>query len=75
MISEHGDNRARKPAGRQPNLGWALGTVLRSWNAEVDHVLAGLPQGPRGFQVLGAVVHADIRPRPRSPGTSASTAR
>ncbi|WP_326565525.1 MarR family winged helix-turn-helix transcriptional regulator [Amycolatopsis rhabdoformis] len=46
-----------RPAG---NLGWALGTVLRRWNGEVDHVLAGLPQGPRGFQVLGAVVHADI---------------
>jgi MarR family transcriptional regulator for hemolysin len=42
------------------NLGWALGMVLRRWHERVEHALGDLPQGPRGFHVLSAVVHQDL---------------
>lgn len=34
------------------DLGWALGTVLRSWMREMSACVADLPGGPRGYQVL-----------------------
>ena len=36
----------------ESDLGWALGTVLRSYLRAVDEVVAGVPGGPRGYQVL-----------------------
>lgn len=34
------------------DLGWALGTVLRSWMREVADSVSDLPGGPRGYQLL-----------------------
>ena len=42
-------------------LGWSLGVVLRHYQDEVGQVLADVPQGHRGFQVLASVVHGDQR--------------
>jgi hypothetical protein len=36
------------------DLGWALGTVLRAYVTAAHAVLADLPGGPRGYQVLAA---------------------
>ncbi len=36
------------------DLGWALGTVFRGYAKAAHEVLAGLPGGPRGYQVLAA---------------------
>jgi DNA-binding MarR family transcriptional regulator len=43
--------------GVRADLGWALGTVLRAYARSVQGSLAGLPGGPRGYQVLSASVH------------------
>jgi MarR family transcriptional regulator, transcriptional regulator for hemolysin len=42
-------------------LGWTLGVLLRHYQDEVGQVLADVPQGHRGFQVLASVVHGDQR--------------
>ncbi len=42
-------------------LGWTLGVLLRHYQDEVAGVLADVPQGHRGFQVLASVVHGDQR--------------
>ena len=42
-------------------LGWSLGVLLRHYQDEVGQVLADVPQGHRGFQVLASVVHGDQR--------------
>ncbi|QCB92474.1 MarR family winged helix-turn-helix transcriptional regulator [Cellulomonas shaoxiangyii] len=49
------------------DLGRQLGTLLSRWRAAVGDVLAAVPSGPRGFHVLGAVVHG-------SPPTQAALA-
>jgi DNA-binding MarR family transcriptional regulator len=36
------------------DLGWALGTVFRGYVKTTHEALAGLPGGPRGYQVLAA---------------------
>lgn len=36
------------------DLGWSLGVVFRSYVRTADALLAELPGGPRGFQVLAA---------------------
>src|SRR5437016_5518136 len=36
------------------DLGWSLGVVFRSYLKAVEAVLAHLPGGPRGYQVLAA---------------------
>ncbi|OLR92435.1 MarR family winged helix-turn-helix transcriptional regulator [Actinokineospora bangkokensis] len=36
----------------EADLGWALGSVFRAYLRASDAVLAGLPGGPRGYQVL-----------------------
>jgi DNA-binding MarR family transcriptional regulator len=57
------DDARHDPAGsvsdacRRVDLGQSLGILLRRWHDAVDLALAGVPHGPRGFQVLGAVVH------------------
>ncbi|MFC4044160.1 MarR family winged helix-turn-helix transcriptional regulator [Dactylosporangium siamense] len=38
----------------QSDLGWALGVVLRAYAKGAGHVIAGVPGGPRGYQVLAA---------------------
>lgn len=42
------------PAGVEDDLGWALGTVMRAHLRAAQEVVAGLPGGPRGYQVLAA---------------------
>jgi DNA-binding MarR family transcriptional regulator len=34
------------------DLGWALGMIFRSYLKAADHVVADLPGGPRGYQLL-----------------------
>jgi DNA-binding MarR family transcriptional regulator len=41
------------------DLGWALGTLLRSYLTHTAQVVADLPGGARGFQVLSIVAGAD----------------
>ncbi len=38
------------------DLGWQLGTLLGRWRAAVEHAVADVPSGPRGWHVLAAVV-------------------
>jgi DNA-binding MarR family transcriptional regulator len=38
------------------DLGWALGTVFRSYVKTVNATMADLPGGPRGYQVLASAV-------------------
>jgi DNA-binding MarR family transcriptional regulator len=42
------------PSGVEDDLGWALGTVMRSHLRTAQNVVGGLPGGPRGYQVLVA---------------------
>ncbi len=49
---------------RQPldgDLGWMLGTTLRTYLRATEAVLAELPGGARGYQVLAAAGHGDAR--------------
>jgi DNA-binding MarR family transcriptional regulator len=41
-------------AALDADLGWALGTVFRTYVKAVDSVLGDLPGGPRGYQVLAS---------------------
>ena len=38
------------------DLGWALGVVLRGYAKGAQHVIADVPGGPRGYQVLKSAV-------------------
>lgn len=38
------------------DLGWSLGILLRRWHERVEETVADLPHGPRGYQILSAVV-------------------
>lgn len=38
----------------QSDLGWALGVMLRAYAKGATHVIADVPGGPRGYQVLTA---------------------
>lgn len=42
------------PPRLESDLGWALGTVMRGYLRAVDEVVAEVPGGPRGYQVLAA---------------------
>ncbi len=42
------------PSSVESDLGWALGTVMRSYLRVSTEVVAGVPGGPRGYQVLSA---------------------
>src|SRR3954466_13598807 len=42
------------PQNVESDLGWALGTVMRNYLRAVDEVVADVPGGPRGYQVLAA---------------------
>jgi DNA-binding MarR family transcriptional regulator len=39
------------------DLGWALGVVFRTYVKTANAVMAEVPGGPRGYQVLAAAVH------------------
>ncbi len=41
----------------ETDLGWALGAVFRAYVKAANAVMATLPGGPRGYQVLSAAVH------------------
>ncbi len=41
------------------NLGWSIGVLLRAYQSALHPVLAELPHGQRGYQVLSTVVHGD----------------
>ncbi|MGY1807024.1 MarR family winged helix-turn-helix transcriptional regulator [Blastococcus sp. SYSU D00669] len=43
------------------DLGWMLGVVFRGYAQAAGHVLADLPGGPRGYQVLTAAVGEPAR--------------
>lgn len=45
--------------GIETDLGWTLGAVLRGYLRAADAVLADVPGGPRGFQVLVAAGRND----------------
>jgi DNA-binding MarR family transcriptional regulator len=40
------------PQSVESDLGWALGTVLRNYLRATEEAIAGVPGGPRGYQVL-----------------------
>jgi DNA-binding MarR family transcriptional regulator len=42
----------------EADLGWALGAVFRSYVKVATIAMDTLPGGPRGYQVLSAIVHA-----------------
>ena len=43
------------------DLGWALGTVFRSYDKAANSVLCDVPGGRRGYQVLRACARSDPR--------------
>ena len=47
------------PPTVRADLGWALGTVTRRYMLESAAALHDVPGGPRGYQVLAAVVRED----------------
>lgn len=44
------------PPTSSTTLGWSLAALLRGWSTQVQAVTDDLPHGPRGYQVLAAVV-------------------
>jgi MarR family transcriptional regulator for hemolysin len=46
-------------ARREGDFGWHVGTLLRAYEAAVAEVVADVPHGSRGYQVLDVVVHGD----------------
>ncbi|WP_232662819.1 MarR family winged helix-turn-helix transcriptional regulator [Pseudonocardia sp. TRM90224] len=48
------------PAGVETDLGWALGTVMRTYLRMADARLAGIPGGPRGYQVLASASDPEL---------------
>jgi DNA-binding MarR family transcriptional regulator len=47
------------PRHVESDLGWALGRLTRAHMRIAQQVLAGLPGGPRGYQVLAAVARGE----------------
>ncbi|WP_245614102.1 MarR family winged helix-turn-helix transcriptional regulator [Actinokineospora inagensis] len=43
----------------ESDLGWALGAVFRGYVRAAEQVLAGLPGGPRGYQVLTTAIEGE----------------
>jgi DNA-binding MarR family transcriptional regulator len=46
------DGTVTTPPNVETDLGWALGTVMRSYLRAAGEAVADLPGGPRGYQVL-----------------------
>ncbi|MFC4942468.1 MarR family winged helix-turn-helix transcriptional regulator [Pseudonocardia sp. GCM10023141] len=42
------------------DLGWTLGTVMRSYMKLSEHALAGVPGGPRSYLVLTAAANGEL---------------
>jgi DNA-binding MarR family transcriptional regulator len=62
-IAEH--RQAAMPVGScgsalADDLGWGLGTVFRAYVTAAHAAVAGLPGGPRGYQVLAAAAHGTV---------------
>jgi DNA-binding MarR family transcriptional regulator len=47
------------PSDVESDLGWALGTVSRSYLRIAAEAVADLPGGPRGYQVLSSAARGD----------------
>jgi DNA-binding MarR family transcriptional regulator len=47
------------PSDVESDLGWALGTVMRSYLRVADEAVAGVPGGARGYQVLSSAARGD----------------
>ncbi len=47
------------PSNVESDLGWALGTVTRSYLRIAAEAVADLPGGPRGYQVLSSAAKGD----------------
>ena len=62
-------------ASVESDLGWALGAVMRGYLRAVDEVVADVPGGPRGYQVLVSPAARARAPSSRWPTNSASTGR
>lgn len=45
-----------RPTG---DFGWSMGVLLRAYQSALGPVLAEVPHGQRGYQVLSTVVHGD----------------
>jgi DNA-binding MarR family transcriptional regulator len=43
------------PSSVETDLGWALGAIMRSYLRAAGQAVAGVPGGPRGYQVLATV--------------------
>ena len=53
----NGTSGTRGPESVPGELAWSLGIVAGSCQSRLEEVLAGMPGGLRGFQVVSAVVH------------------
>src|SRR5689334_21018048 len=51
--------RVTSPPDVESDLGWALGTVTRSYLRVAADAVADLPGGPRGYQVLSSAARGD----------------
>lgn len=51
--------RVTSPSNVESDLGWALGTVTRSYLRIAAEAVADLPGGPRGYQVLTSAARGD----------------
>jgi DNA-binding MarR family transcriptional regulator len=47
------------PPAVDSDLGWALGTVMRSYLRAANAAVADVPGGPRGYQVLSAAARGE----------------
>jgi hypothetical protein len=56
------------------DLGWTLAMVTRSYRRAGEPVLAQLPGGPRGYQILAGAASGEARTQLLA-STSASTVR
>ncbi|WP_432827226.1 MarR family winged helix-turn-helix transcriptional regulator [Dactylosporangium sp. CA-092794] len=50
------ESPAQTHSDLQSDLGWALGVLLRGYAKGAQSVIAGVPGGPRGYQVLTSAV-------------------
>jgi MarR family transcriptional regulator, transcriptional regulator for hemolysin len=49
------------PPGFEDNFGWLLAQCFRAHLSAIDRATAGLPHGPRGYQVLAGAVNRSSR--------------
>ena len=56
MTEPHDSHRGTEPA---EDLGWALGSLLRSYRERIGPLLEDVPHGPRGYQTLCEVIRGE----------------